>query len=164
MVEIRKLVPADFKSYRAVLLRALKDHPESLLIDYDEAKAQPEEQAEKQFVNRVIFGAFEAGQLVGYCGLNRYQGKKVRHKGSVGGVYVAPEMRGKGVARRMITEAINEARLQGIELLHISANNSHASTVGLYKSLGFEAYGIEKHILNLADGSYVDDVLMIQFL
>jgi GNAT superfamily N-acetyltransferase len=164
MANIRLLNEADFSAFRALQLRALKDHPESLLADYEEIKAQPEEQAKRQFSSRVFFGAFEEAELVGYVGLNRHRGKKVRHKAGVGGVYVAPEMRGKGVARRMIEAVIEEAKACGIELLLISANSSHHATIGLYKSLGFEPYGTEKHILKLTDGSYVDDVLMMQFI
>ncbi len=164
MLEIRKLIAGDFQAYRNLLLRALKDHPESLMLDYNEAKEEPEDQARRQFLNRVIFGAFESDQLIGYTGLNRHRGKKVSHKATIGGVYVMPEMRGQGVARAMIAAAIGEARAQGIELLLIGANSRHDATIGLYKSLGFEPYGTEKHILKLADGSYVDDVLMMQFL
>lgn len=164
MMEIRLLAAEDFAAFRALQLCALKDHPESFLLDFDEAKAQPEEHARQNFLGRMFIGAFEAQQLVGYAGLNRYWGAKLRHKASVGGVYVAPAMRGKGVARRMIEAAIEKARSLGIELLHISANQAHPATVALYQSLGFEPYGIEKHILKLADGSYADDVLMMQFL
>jgi ribosomal protein S18 acetylase RimI-like enzyme len=164
MLSIRRLDEKDFAAFHALQLRSLKDHPESFLIDLDEVNERPLEQSERQFMSRVCFGAFVADELVGYAGLNRHRGKKVRHKAGIGGVYVAPEMRGKGVARRMIEAAIEEAKACGIELLLISANSSHPATIGLYKSLGFEPYGIEKHILKLANGSYVDDVLMMQFI
>jgi ribosomal protein S18 acetylase RimI-like enzyme len=164
MFSVRRLHEDDFYAFRKLQLRALKDHPESLMLDYDEASVEPEEQAKRQFMSRVCFGAFVADELVGYAGLNRHRGKKVRHKAGIGGVYVAPEMRGRGIARRMIEAAIEEAKTKDIELLLISANSSHPATIGLYKSLGFEPYGIEKHILKLADGSYVDDVLMMQFI
>jgi GNAT superfamily N-acetyltransferase len=91
-------------------------------------------------------------------------GIKLKHKANIGPVYVVPEMRGKGIAKVMMKAMLKTAQEMGIELLQLSANAMHPETVALYKSFGFEPYGIEKHIMKLADGRYVDDILMEKFL
>jgi ribosomal protein S18 acetylase RimI-like enzyme len=117
----------------------------------------------RQFDNGWVAGAFMSSALVGLAGLYRHKGIKVQHKGSVWGVYVVPEMRSKGISRRLIEMVLAEAKNAGLELVHLSTNEANAATVALYKSLGFEPWGVDKHFAKLPD-QYVDEVMMTKVL
>ena len=106
----------------------------------------------------------EQGVLVGFAGLSRYNGAKIRHKGNVGPVYVAPEQRGKGLAKNMLVMLENLAKKEGIERLILSTDTTNQVTQQLYMRLGYEPWGVEKHILKLSNGTYVDDVVMTKSL
>ena len=103
------------------------------------------------------------GNLVGISGLYREEGKKLRHKGTIWGVYVAPEARGHGAGRALLTKLLAEAKKAGMELVHLSADETNPITLRLYQSVGFIEYGREKHIMKVGD-HYVTDVLMAKFL
>ena len=112
----------------------------------------------------MVLGAWDGDALVGIVGVRRFAPKKQRHKAMLWGVYVTPEARGAGLARRLVGEAIARAReLPGLEQLHLSARAGSGARL-LYASLGFETYGLERHAAKLADGSYVDEELMVIFL
>lgn len=161
MPEVRLLTTAEAAIFHQLRLRAVKEETRSFLESYEEAKQKP---AVSYFENGWISGAFIGGALVGITGLFRHKGAKVEHKGIVWGVYVVPEARGKGLARRLIEAVVLEAAQAGLELVQISTDRTNAATQALYQSLGFEPYGTEKHIMKLPDGSYIDDVWMVKFL
>lgn len=160
----RRLTSDDTNMYRMLRLRALKEHPHAFLESYAEAL----EKAESNFLERIeksfIFGSFFQGLLVGTSLLAPMQGILQRHKGYIGAVYVAPEMRQNGIARQLLSTAIDQARAMGLELLQLGVNAHNPVSVSFYKSLGFEEYGIDRHVTKLSDGSYVDDILMVKFL
>lgn len=163
-ITYRFMSVADVVIYRELRLRGLKEHPEAFLESYEDAVTWPLERFERFFGDGGwIVGAFAKSMLVGMSGLYRHEGSKVAHKGTVWGVYVAPEARGHGIARTAITMLIQEAAKAGIEQVHLSADMNNPFSVSLYKALGFEPYGTEKHILKLPD-KYVDDLLMVKFL
>jgi ribosomal protein S18 acetylase RimI-like enzyme len=162
-VTIRLLTVKDAEIFRALRLRAMQEEPSAFCEAYEDAVTWPLARFENHFDNGWIAGAFLSGALVGATGLYRHLGKKVQHKGTVWGVYVAPAARGKGVARRLLETVISEARQYGLEILHLSTDTQNPVSFALYKSLGFEPWGVEKHILKLPD-RYVDDVVMMKAL
>lgn len=162
-ITYRFMTVTDVAIYRELRLRGLKEHPEAFLESYEDAIQWPLERFERYFENGWIIGAFREKTLVGMSGLYRQAGSKVAHKGTVWGVYVAPEARGHGIARTAINMLIDEAVKAGIEQVQLAADENNPFAVGLYKGLGFEVYGNEKHQLKLVD-KYVDDLLMVKFL
>ncbi len=162
-ITCRLLTADDAPAFLALRLRGCREEPSAFLEDYEEIKDKTVEDAKRHFQNGWIAGAFLENALVGVAGLFGFKGIKTRHKGKVWGVYTAPEARGLGIARRLITMVVEEARKTGIEVVHLSTNVENPVSIGLYKSLGFEPWGVEKHIMKLPEG-YVDDVMMVKFL
>lgn len=114
---------------------------------------------EKQFV----VGVFESEKLKGSAGFFRRTNIKESHKGHVWGVYVSPELRGKGAGKAMMLEIIRRAReIAGIEQVTLVAS-ARLAAQKLYQAVGFESYGLEPHSLKIGS-EYVDDVLMVLFL
>jgi GNAT superfamily N-acetyltransferase len=55
--------------------------------------------------SQVAFGAFIDTKLVGIAGLRREVLEPVRHKAMLWGVFVSPDWRREGLARRLLSQA-----------------------------------------------------------
>lgn len=161
--EIRIVTLDDFDAYWALRLRALKEEPESFGSSYEEAVTRPRADVEKMIVGPCggfVLGAF-APELVGVVGMFCAQGPKEKHKGGIWGMYVAPEFRGQGLGRALMTRAIAQARSVAlIEELRLSVVTTNESAYKLYLSLGFTEYGVEPRALKLG-GKYLDEYMMV---
>ena len=162
-VSYRFLTTDDVDIFQRMRLRAIKDDPEAFLESYEEIAEKPTWYFKRYFDNGWIAGVFMDGHLKGICGLYRHKGVLIAHKGTVWGVFVATEARGHGFGKQMITLLCNKAKEAGIEQVLLSTNVENTVTVGLYESLGFVAYGVEKHMIKIED-RYIDEVMMIKFL
>ena len=110
-----------------------------------------------------VVGLFEHGKLMGAAGFFRRPNRKESHKGHVWGVYVSPELRGKGAGKALMQEIIRRAReIEGLEQITLVAS-ARLPAQKLYQSVGFASYGVEPRSLKIG-AEYVDDVLMVLFL
>jgi ribosomal protein S18 acetylase RimI-like enzyme len=100
------------------------------------------------------------GVLVGYVQLG-YPTKLAanQHVLAVRGLAVLPAYRRRGIARRLLSAAIEEARERGACRLTLRVLGTNGGAQALYASMGFEVEGI-LHGEFLIEGRYVDDVLM----
>lgn len=160
-IEIRVVRPEEAPQFRVLRLRSLAEHPEayhSTYADWDGALSQYVERIE---TNRLV-GVFADNRLVGFTlvALQARRGGHVRHKCEFWSVYLAPEYRGRGLARRMLEASIIEARNFGFEAVVLSVNATNAGARRLYEALGFVEYGLEKNSIKLPDGRRFDDILM----
>ncbi len=169
-MEIRPLTEADAEAWRELRLRMLREHPDAFGSSYEENVVRPLESFAQRLreahnpPDRFILGAFEEGKLVGSAGLQREEGAKDRHKADIFSVYVAPELRGRGIARALLTELIARAKAApGLEQLQLAVTTHNAAALSLYAALGFQTYGVQPHALKLGD-RYVDEELMVLWL
>ena len=109
-----------------------------------------------------VLGAFRDGELVGMAGYGVQQGKKRAHKGLLWGMYVRPVARSWSVGRRLI-EAVCDLARQEVELIQLTVVRDNHRARGLYASMGFLEYGVEKDALK-QHGIYYDEVLMAKSL
>ena len=106
-------------------------------------------------------GAYREGELVGMVGFFREQREKMRHKGTIWGMFVPSEEQGKGIGRALLTEAVERARLvPGLEQVGLAVVTPNRRARGLYASLGFETYGVEPNAL-VVDGEHLDEEFMV---
>ena len=111
-------------------------------------------------LNGFVVGAFQGGALVGTAGLYREQRIKERHKGHVYGVYVTPSARGRGISRAMMEALLQRANgIGGITQLALTVSTTQTAGIRLYRSLGFESFGLERRALKVGDW-YVDKEYM----
>ena len=166
-MEIRELTAADAEIFRALRLRALREEPEAFGSSWEEENARPLAQtvARLQAEGMTAFGACdENGHLVGMVRLFRHDGVKVSHKADIISLYVAPEVRGRGVGRMLMEAAIERARATpGVEQLLLAVNATNTPARNLYLTLGFEPFGREPLALKIGD-RYYDEELMALFL
>jgi ribosomal protein S18 acetylase RimI-like enzyme len=164
-MELRLLTPSDAESFWHLRLEALRNDSPAFADSAEEHLKTTAETARDRLsksdpASNFVVGIFEDDKLAATAGFYRYSHNKERHKGHIWGVYVRPQSRGKGVASALMKEIVRRARqLEGLEQITLVAS-ANLPAQRLYKSLGFESYGIEPHSLKIG-AEYVDDVLMI---
>src|SRR5216683_433083 len=99
---IRRLSFKDGARFRRLRLLGQRESPRAFGKTYSEEAKLPL----KTFAERLqwtadkwTFGTFEKERLVGVVTLLREAGEKEKHKASIVGMYVHPNMRGKGIGR-----------------------------------------------------------------
>jgi ribosomal protein S18 acetylase RimI-like enzyme len=157
-IDIRLLTDADAPAFMDIRLHSLRDHP-------DAYASTPEEWGgdiasyRSHIASLPVIGAFAGRRLVGMAilGVNARDKAKTRHKCELWSVYAAPDVRGRGVGRRLVSRAIDEARRRGFEAIVLSVSSHNDGGIRLYRSLGFVRFGAEPRSLKLPDGRYVDE-------
>lgn len=162
---IHILKESDAQLYQELRLSALKINPEAFGSTYErEMKFSLETIIEriKPTKDRFVLGAFDdSGALAGIVTFMRENGIKTSHKGNVFGMYVAPESRGKGYGKLLMKELIDRARnCEGLEQINLAVVSDNETAKKLYKSVGFELYGLERKALKFND-QYFDEDLMV---
>ena len=71
---------------------------------------------------------------------------------------------GLGLGKIMLNAVLQESEKAGYEQAELSVVTSNEKAIALYKSLGFDTYGTQKHSMKYKDGSYADEYLMMKML
>jgi RimJ/RimL family protein N-acetyltransferase len=162
-MEIRVLLADDAAAFQELRLLALRECPTAFSSSYEEECDIPLTRVAERVAaapDRAVFGAFDDGRLVGALGLLRERHRKLSHKALVWGVYVAPAFRKRGVGRRLLRAALDHAAaMSGLRQVSLGVNANNSASIALYKSLGFEPYGVEKGFM-MVDGILHDEIHM----
>ncbi|HEU0077506.1 MAG TPA: GNAT family N-acetyltransferase [Longimicrobiaceae bacterium] len=135
-------------------LRALREAPEAFGSTYAEEAGLSMETvagllAPPDGPAQVVLGAFVEGDpggdaLVGMIVCHQERRLKARHKAVIGGMYVAPGARGRGIGRALLERAVAEARgWPGVEKVTLTVVERAAAARSLYHAAGFRPYGLE---------------------
>jgi len=169
-IRIAGITPETFPAWRALRLRAVKDHPDAFGGSWEDYAALSEEEAASAFFAPLgprsrVWGAFAAdGALLGTVGLFCDSGSKMGHRAHVWGMYVAPEGRGHRIGERLLAEAIACARsIEGVLQVHLAVTSHNHAAKRLYARMGFVRYGVEPRVL-IVDGVGYDEDLMVLML
>lgn len=106
--------------------------------------------------------AVAGNEVVGWCDILPRRAPGFSHCGVVG-IGVHPEYRGRGIGRRLLTEALRRVKEQGLERIELEVYASNHRARALYESLGFRVEGVKKGARKL-DGRYDDIVSMALWL
>jgi ribosomal-protein-alanine N-acetyltransferase len=125
-VTLRAVTPSDVAAIAAIEERAFTDPwPASAFLDLlDRPHAR-------------LMAAFDAnGSLCGYCVLLH-----VLDEGEIANIAVAPERRRRGIAARLLDDALSAARTMGLAAIFLEVRMSNDAARNLYQSRGFEPVG-----------------------
>lgn len=165
-MHIRKLTSSDYLAYQKLRAMALESEPGSFWA------SEHEEASNRQSVflkntgseDDFILGAFDGDYLIGMLGYVRENKVKLRHRGFIWGVFVNRDYRGKGFGRSLMESCFEIlGKQEGLLKLNLSVANVSEAAAGLYKSLGFNVYGIEKNSV-IVDGVFIESIFMDKYL
>jgi ribosomal protein S18 acetylase RimI-like enzyme len=164
-VEIRVLTERDAAAYRNLRHEALEREQEAFAESAEEHRATPTELAATRLRSEdnasLVLGAFLEGELVGMAGFFREKHHKARHKGRIWGVYVRGNCRGQGIGRALCSALLETIKtLPGLEQVILTVSSSQVAATTLYRSLGFETFGVERAALKI-DDQYFDEEYMV---
>ncbi len=164
--DIRPVTRAEAAAWRALRLLALKNHPIAFMSSYEEAVKRDlaafAERIPQAGGDDILFGVYVAGALCGCAGFGREPGEKERHKGFMWGVYLRPDLRGRGIGEALVGRLLDHARGR-VSLLRCSVTTQNAEARALYRRMGFVDYGIEPRSLRYEGRDYDEALLAISF-
>jgi ribosomal protein S18 acetylase RimI-like enzyme len=142
---IRKLELGDWKSYRAIRLRALQDSPDAFGATFAEQAARPDNAWEARLAAAMDSGsdhplvAEQDGAPVGLTWAKADAADSMVVE--VFQVWVAPEARGRGIAAQLLREAVSWARLKQARTVRLGVTQGDTPAVRLYLREGFRNVG-----------------------
>jgi RimJ/RimL family protein N-acetyltransferase len=159
----RVLTEADAAAFHEVRRRGLHEEPTAFGMapaELSSVEALAEQfKAQASGRDAFIIGAF-APALVGAVGCRREPRVKRRHVALIWGVYVVPEHRGGGLARRLLLDAIARARgWPDLEQLCLDVTATNLPARALYLACGFQVIGLRRRTLKV-EGRYYDEEMM----
>jgi GNAT superfamily N-acetyltransferase len=140
-VQVRTLGPDEAGLHREVRLRALRDAPDSFGGTIEKEASEPLEYWEaltksvSDAGRNVLFLACEDAKVHGMAyGL---RDRESSDGARVGGMWVDPLMRRRGVGRQIMSAVIDWARVQGLTHIGLWAPVDSAAAIGRYRQAGF---------------------------
>lgn len=152
-----RLRAEDAAQYRALMLHGYQQEPDAFTAAAEERAGLPlswwEQRIGSAQQDRVAFGAFAEGQLVGAVALEFSSRPKTSHKAQLIGMYVLPAWRGKGLGRQLVELALGHARRRtGVEVVTLTVTEGNQPAIALYQAAGFRSFGLEPMAMQTAGG------------
>ena len=151
------LSPGDSKAYRSIRLEALERFPELFCSSFQE-----QVRLEKLYFERLIeessekgkmVGAFCDNELVAICGVT-FETRLLPGAGEIVQMYVRPEVRHRGIGRKLIAAAKDICLSVSAGHLVLEVIRSNRGAIALYQSCGFKVdeslgYDPDTHVMTL---------------
>ncbi len=138
-MEIRRLAAREELRLRTIRLRALADAPDAFASTHDEAAALPLNSWTAQLRKIATFVAVVDGEDVGLV-----RGARDDSQADAAwliSMWVAPEVRGRGVGEALIDAVVEWARASGARRVLLDVGDHNQPAIVLYARMGFEPNG-----------------------
>ncbi|MEQ8370765.1 MAG: GNAT family N-acetyltransferase [Alphaproteobacteria bacterium] len=157
---IRRLTADDTAAFRALRLEALTNHPEAFGESAAEWTARSDGEIAAIHDSSLVMGAFADRHLVALGALGFNDREQGRHLSTLWTMYVAPAVRGRGTAGRLLDALIAAARARpGLRRISLAVTVGNVSALRLYESRGFVVWGTDPEA-NAVAGRLYDEVRM----
>jgi ribosomal protein S18 acetylase RimI-like enzyme len=166
LIDLTADAPHDYKSF---FLNGLRQHRDKFRISPDDEINEPfpTQGTPDSFTLGLLTNAgadADAGVLAGVVSFAR-EGRtreKIRHKGLLFRMYVAPEYAGQGLGRQLLTEVIRRVRTQtDIEQINLTVVATNDGAKRLYQSLGFVTFAHEKNGIKDGDAYHAEEQMVL---
>lgn len=134
----------EWRRWREVRLRMLRDDAAFFASRYDDAVREPDETWQRwvaeaeQGTSKVLLAAIEDGDWLGVVGgFVRVDPSEVH----LISMWVAPEARGRGIARALVAALAGWALERGAQRILLFVQEANTPARGLYERLGFTPTG-----------------------
>ena len=141
-MEVRRLRADEWERWREWRLTALQEAPYAFGTSYAEAVATPDDEWRERVTRMAtsdesaMFLADHNGEWLASSGCYVEDGVP-----NVFGVWVRPESRGQGIAKRAIGHAVAWARERGHDEIRLYVTDTNTAAIRLYERLGFARNG-----------------------
>jgi phosphinothricin acetyltransferase len=149
-------LPAILEIYNEAVLNTTASY------DYEPRTLEHRQQwfAERQRDGYPILVAVEpGGRVVGWGALNPYHARVGFRFTAENSVYVAADLRGRGVGRRLLAPLLEAGRKKGLRAIIAAIDAENTVSIRLHQSLGFEKVGHFRQV-GFKFGRWLDLVYM----
>ncbi|MDX2326289.1 GNAT family N-acetyltransferase [Sinorhizobium medicae] len=160
-VTIRLLNSDDVETFRSIRIEALQAEPASFASSAGDWERLSGDEWRRRTVDNPVFVAFQDDVPVGIAGLIRQSASKMAHRATLVMVYVRRELRGTGVAKRLLNTVADHAREIGIRQMELAVSADNPAAIRFYNREGFAEVGrIPGGLLH--EGREIDDVIKVR--
>jgi phosphinothricin acetyltransferase len=160
MFTIRPAVPSDLPGILEIYNDAVLHT--TATYDYEPRTLEHRTQwfEERQRDNFAVFVAVDrAGRVVGWSALNPFHARTGYRFTSENSVYVAADLRGKGIGKLLLAPLIEAARARGLHAIIAAIDAANEASIRLHAGFGFEKVGHFKQT-GFKFGRWLDVVYM----
>ena len=136
-ISVRLLGEDEWKDYRAIRLEALSESPEAFVATADEEEAFDEAHWRSRMQRSARLVAERDGAAVGVVSVGSAPSDEEGRSGELFGLWVKPELRGSGVATKLVKNGAALARQRGQSLLYYWVGTENGRAVAFASGMGF---------------------------
>ncbi len=141
-VEIRFATEADLPAITAIYGEAVANGTGSFELEGPTEAEMAGRYASLQAGNFPFFVAERDGAVIGFAYAGPYRERPAYRFTVQDAIYLAPDARGQGIGRRLLTALIDEAGRRGFrQMVGIVGDSENRASIGLHRSLGFAMVG-----------------------
>lgn len=141
-MEVRRLHPDEWRSYRSVRLESLRDSPSAFGSTAEEEASLTDKAWQRRLANRVQFVAEDGGMAIGTVGVLD-EGDGITE---VVSMWVAPHHRGQSVGAALVEAAVTAADEAGAKTMRLWVAEGNKPAETLYERCGFRRTGRSQRV------------------
>ncbi len=109
---------------------------------------------------RLVARESDGGPILGWVALTAYSARRVYVGVAWESVYVAADMRGRGIGRALLEAVITASEASGLWTLMAGIMAENAASLALHERVGFRTVGVQRSLGRDATGRWRDVVLL----
>lgn len=155
MYRIARIQPSQGQALRTLRLESLHHNNSAFAMSQTQLLGLSHDQWEQvcsantDGQTPAIYLAWHDHTAVGMAGITLDASPKLRHVGTIWGVYVAPSHRRNSLGTMLMQHIIAHGTTLGVHMLKLTVTVEQPAAITLYQSLGFERYAYEPALLHI---------------